>query len=111
MTLTKRQANTIIGGIIAVLLAQILCTAVLLRGQERTRKEAEASMDVLRAAEQFNRDLATYQAQMAANHALVDRARVYCAPLLPVDRRGPLGIDRGGRPSARSRPEAGMPVR
>jgi len=41
--LTRRQANTIIAGIIAVILAQILCTAVLLRGQERTRKEAEAA--------------------------------------------------------------------
>jgi hypothetical protein len=41
--LTKRQANTIIGGIIALLLGQIICTAVLLRGQERTRMEAEAA--------------------------------------------------------------------
>src|SRR5205814_584368 len=41
--LTRRQANTIMALCVALIVTQILCTAVLLRGQERARKEAAAA--------------------------------------------------------------------
>lgn len=40
--MTKRQANTIIGGIIAMLVLQIALGFLTLRGQERTRSGVEA---------------------------------------------------------------------
>lgn len=43
--MTKKQASTLIALGVAILLAQVLCTGLLLRGQERTRKEAEACQD------------------------------------------------------------------
>ena len=56
MTLTKRQARTLMALCVAVILTQILCTAVLIRNLERTRKEAEAAqvsaMDVLEMQKQ-----------------------------------------------------------
>ncbi len=49
-TLNKRQANTIIAGIVAVILTQILCTVVLLRGSySRT-----ATLDELLRAESLH---------------------------------------------------------
>jgi hypothetical protein len=36
-TLKKRQANLIIAGILAVIVTQIACDGLILRGQERTR--------------------------------------------------------------------------
>lgn len=39
--LTKRQANTILAGIVAVIAMQILCTAVLLRVLDRSRQELD----------------------------------------------------------------------
>lgn len=41
--MTKRQANAIIAGILAIIVTQLLFGFLLLRGQERTRKEAEAA--------------------------------------------------------------------
>lgn len=48
--MTKRQANTIIAGIVAVILTQILCTAVLVSSQERARRET-AAQAAMRAAD------------------------------------------------------------
>ena len=37
--MTKRQANTIIGGIVAILLLQVLIGFAILRGQANARQE------------------------------------------------------------------------
>lgn len=41
--MTKKQAHILMALGVAIILTQLLCTAVLLRAQERTRKEAEAA--------------------------------------------------------------------
>jgi hypothetical protein len=83
-TMTKRQANTIMGLCTAIILTQILCTAALLCSQERTRKEAEVAQvrarDVMEIERQV-RDAAiaevvtlhTVQQQIGAAHREIEQ--------------------------------------
>ena len=41
--MTKRQAHTLTALAVAIIVTQILCTAVLMRGMERTRRAVEAA--------------------------------------------------------------------
>ncbi len=41
--MTSRQANTLIAALVAVMLIQILCTSAILRGEERSRRQAETA--------------------------------------------------------------------
>jgi hypothetical protein len=55
-TLTKRQANLIITLLFALIGVQLLFGAVLLRGQERARTEAEAAQVSAQDALQMQKD-------------------------------------------------------
>jgi hypothetical protein len=50
-TMTKRQARTLMALGLTAILTQILCTAVLLRGLDRIRKEAAAQASAIAGLE------------------------------------------------------------
>ena len=90
MTLTKRQANTIIGGILAILLMQIMLGFVFLHGQQ-VRREVEAATvtaeDTLKMQKQAaGRPSLTFQRHGALKWVGSDGRDILATPCPPAVR-------------------------
>jgi len=70
--MTKRQADTIIAGIFSILICQVLCTAVLLREQDRAKSQGMQSETVV----QQRGASVTVPAETSASEPIKDRRAV-----------------------------------